>query len=388
MARSSAAAAEAEVDDALRALETATMAWMTALMMMPMPQPTHLRPLAASAIAPAVEWRPRFWRLLVRLCTTGPLWWFMPINPAHDIVPHDHNSGAKASVLSRTLFLEGLATKLRPSVLGSSASNFCLCHIGRTDARTHDTKMSLSLLLCLLASVMMKSLLVLLLASSVSAFVVVPRKWRPLLKSAAKDWSESFVALEKYKLEFGNADAVLGNSLGRWCQTQRRLKNEGKLEPEKIQKLESLDFSWEAPSLVEDVESSWDEMLQKLKAYVAEFGDGQVPKKFKKDPLLGGWVALVRRRGQVALSEDQRLELEVAGFEWVSSRTCGSDFMNNFRELRSMQTTTDCVEPKHLQQWCDAQRKAAQKGKLSPERIDYLKGIGFRFEQEAEKITA
>ena len=67
-----------------------------------------------------------------------------------------------------------------------------------------------------------------------------------------------------------------------------------------------------------------------------EHGNGQVPKKYKLNPRLGGWVAAVRRRGPDALPLERRSALENAGFEWISTRKCGSAFMKNFRALRDL----------------------------------------------------
>ena len=35
----------------------------------------------------------------------------------------------------------------------------------------------------------------------------------------------------------------------------------------------------------------WEDMTRRFVDYVSEHGDGQVPKTYKRDPELGGWVA-------------------------------------------------------------------------------------------------
>ena len=141
-------------------------------------------------------------------------------------------------------------------------------------------------------------------------------------------------------------------------------------------------MSWKAPTDIVPTESDWAEMCRRLAAYRAEQGDAQVPKKLKTDPELGGWVAAVRRRGPEVLTAEERAAAEAAGFEWVSTRKCGSAFMDTFRTLRDFREEhghCDVArvrgEDDELARWCATQRK--QKSELSPKRAGYLAGIGF-----------
>ena len=145
--------------------------------------------------------------------------------------------------------------------------------------------------------------------------------------SAADPWEAMFGRLVEYEGEWGSADAVLGTELGRWCTTQRRLRATGALAAGKAQRLEELGLSWESPTDILPTESDWADMCRRLATYRAETGDAQVPKKLKTDPELGGWVAAVRRQGPEVLSVEERAAAEAAGFEWVSTRKCGSSFM-------------------------------------------------------------
>ena len=192
-------------------------------------------------------------------------------------------------------------------------------------------------------------------------------------------WEGMYSDLRTYKSTWGTADAPLGDELGRWCATQRRLKESGRLDAAKAEKLEALGFSWSNPSALsdEELEERWRVNVEKLVAYKHRHGDAQVPKKWREDPKLGGWVAAVRRRGRDVLSPERQADLDGI-FEWVSNRSCGSSFMVNFRKLREWQASYDPGEmPDDLQAWSSAVRAAASKGKLSQERLDYLGSIGF-----------
>lgn len=201
-------------------------------------------------------------------------------------------------------------------------------------------------------------------------------------ESAAR-WEARLAELAAYKQEWGNADAPLKTELGRWCKTQRRLHASGKLDATRVAALEALGLSWVSPSDVDDpvAQLDWEEMCRRFGAYVEANGNGQVPKKSKADPVLGGWVAAVRRVRE-KLGEERIRQLEGLGFEWKSTRKCGSAFMDTFRTLRDFREEhghCDVArvrgEEDELARWCATQRK--QKSELSPKRAGYLAGIGF-----------
>lgn len=209
-------------------------------------------------------------------------------------------------------------------------------------------------------------------------FVVQALVAQPRQAKRAKSWDEMYSELQTYAVEWGTADAPLGNELGRWCQNQRKQYSHGKLPAERVAALDSLGFSWASPSMPEDVLTDFDTRCIELEMYREEWGDCQVPKKYQRNPALGGWVAAVRRRGADAFDDVRRARLEEVGFEWVSTRKCGSKFMKGFRELRDFYEEHGHTRPDgDLGTWCDAQRGAAAKGLLSEERLDYLRSLNF-----------
>lgn len=217
-----------------------------------------------------------------------------------------------------------------------------------------------------------------------------PRAAASAFCAADSTWNKRINELREYKAAWGNADATLETPLGKWCATQRTLRSEGKLSDARLAELAALGFSWVSPTDGDVISRcDWDEMCARLTAYIAENGNAQVPKKYKQDPQLGGWVATVRRTHGNGLGDARNAQLEAIGFEWVSTRKCGSAFMENFRELRSYweqhgttEVAADGAEEAAaaaLIKWSDAQRSARQKGKLSDERVAYLDGLGFRW---------
>tara|TARA_B110001452_G_scaffold222815_1_gene195818 strand:+ start:3040 stop:3819 length:780 start_codon:yes stop_codon:yes gene_type:complete len=202
---------------------------------------------------------------------------------------------------------------------------------------------------------------------------------------STEKWDETLAQLVQYRAEWGNADAPLGTGLGKWCAQQRRSRELGRLSLAQTAELDALGFSWVSPSDVDDpvTHHDWDAMVERLAAYVQVHGDGDVPKKHKLDPALGGWVAALRRC-RSKLDEQQGAQLEAAGFQWASSRQCGSAFMKSFRELRSFwedeghTRVGEVLGDEHeLAQWCETVRASRRSDKLSPKRLAYLEDIGF-----------
>lgn len=195
-------------------------------------------------------------------------------------------------------------------------------------------------------------------------------------------WAGMLAELREYKACYGTATATAETALGRWCGAQRRAREAGTLAPAREAALEDIGFSWRGAAV--DLDDEWDELLRRLGAYRAEHGDLQVPKKYRRDPRLGAFVALVRRTG-LQLSARRRAELDAAGFEWNSNQKCGSAFMLGLGSLRAFQQVHGHASPSgadgdELVRWCSAQRAAARKGLLSEERRGFLAGLGFEFD--------
>jgi len=209
-----------------------------------------------------------------------------------------------------------------------------------------------------------------------------------ILLSAADVWQDRVSELQGYAAMWGNADPPANTGLGKWCILQRRMHAANRLSKSGVEDLERLNFSWVAPSSLDSPDDSiefWSDMCSRFAAYREEHGDGQVPKKFQPDPTLGGWVAAVRRRREM-LGLSRVSQLDSLGFEWKSTRQCGSAFMQSFRQLREFwevhgHTEVDAVlgTGSELARWCDVQRAAKTKGMLPDKRLAYLEGIGFEW---------
>ncbi len=130
-------------------------------------------------------------------------------------------------------------------------------------------------------------------------------------------WEVKYKELKKYKKKHGTCDVPKGKSkdiqLAEWVGKQRRDYKKGykRLSPEKIQKLEAIDFNWGANI------TPWAERFNELKEFSKRFGYTAVPCRWRENPQLAAWVSIQRRKYNVGqLLEDRIKLLESIDFKW------------------------------------------------------------------------
>lgn len=187
-----------------------------------------------------------------------------------------------------------------------------------------------------------------------------------------------------HQKEYGNPNIPLGSADGKRCKTLRRLHFQKKLTDAETEHLAEMGFRFNS---FEDVytECDFDEMLSKLMEYHEETGTYQIPKKYDPDPELGAWVTLLRRFHKAGTLPKIEIEkLDAVGFEWISTRKCGSSFMSRYREVLSYlskvveaggDVSELLTEESDVMKWINAQRIAFENGKLSESRIQYMDDI-------------
>lgn len=81
------------------------------------------------------------------------------------------------------------------------------------------------------------------------------------------------------------------------------------------------------------------------------------------------------------LPQNELARLDEVGFEWVSTRKCGSSFMKGYRDALAYLSKVaeqggevrELLREEHdIKKWVDAQRLAWEKGNLSESRIQYM----------------
>jgi hypothetical protein len=208
--------------------------------------------------------------------------------------------------------------------------------------------------------------------------------WDPLVESL----EEMFAALAAYKQTHGdcNVPAIWKDNpnLGIWCTTRRKAFRNNKLSPDQINRLEDLGFGWDP------LAAAWEEMFGALIAYKQAHGDCNVPQRWENNPGLGMWCQNQKSAYKKNyLSPDRVKCLEDLGFEWNPLEVAWEEMFAALTAYKKIHG--DCNVPQGwkdnppLANWCASQRTRCTNGKLSPDRINRLEDLGFRFGVSAQK---
>ncbi|MFT2010550.1 helicase associated domain-containing protein [Pontibacter sp. 13R65] len=171
-----------------------------------------------------------------------------------------------------------------------------------------------------------------------------------------------------------------------WIERQRLLKKKGQLPDEREERLNKIDFIWEASSARK---KNWEDKYRQLRAYRQRHGHSFVPVNCRENRELGCWVATQRAlEAKGKLEARKRQKLDQLGFVWAgqTQRTLQERheaiWEQNFEKLRAYyQQHGTCQvslqDDAQLQRWTVWQRKQFYKGKLAASRIDRLNELRF-----------
>lgn len=117
--------------------------------------------------------------------------------------------------------------------------------------------------------------------------------WKP--KEAR--WETSFDLAREYFAKYGNLlipkkyKTSDGYCLGEWIAFQRELKRKGKLEEEKIGRLNSIGMDWLTPAA-----RIWENHFESCRRYYEEHGNLEIPRSYTEEDgfRLGTWLWRVR----------------------------------------------------------------------------------------------
>jgi hypothetical protein len=214
-------------------------------------------------------------------------------------------------------------------------------------------------------------------------------------------WKSTFARLLAYKKEHGTANVPLkyndGGSphLGGWTYNLKRRHKNGSLSQEWIDQLESIGFEWKLPKMKTSKTKQWAEMLERLVAYMQEYGNTEVPNNYNDGgrPDLGRWVQ-TQKASYIdgSLSQEMIDQLDSIGFVSQQPTTTRSrKWTKAFERLIAYKkehgnTNVPCRYndggSPHLGEWANNQRFRYSNGLLQQERIDQLESIGFAWKSE------
>ena len=193
-------------------------------------------------------------------------------------------------------------------------------------------------------------------------------------------WEEMFQQLKQYKHDHGHTlvpqNYPNNPPLGFWVSRQRHHRKDNKLAPERIDKLNEVDFVWDVE------EAAWEEMFQELFQYKHEHGNTLVPRNYSDHPRLGSWVDAQRQnRKKNKLAPERVDKLDSIGFVWDPLEAAWEETFEELKKYKKIHG--DTLVPRNysnnsqLGRWVDTQRSYRKKNKLAPERVAKLDSIGF-----------
>ena len=189
-------------------------------------------------------------------------------------------------------------------------------------------------------------------------------------------WDDNFGKLRAFKEENGHC-YVPGShpELGIWVSNQRSGYKKGRIQSERICKLDEIGFIWEVEK------AKWDEEFSKLCAFKEKNGHCEVR---AKDPHLSKWITSQR---QIYKKEHMDID-HVTKLKSIGCHLCPYDdaWDDNFGKLRAFREENDhCHVPgshPELGNWVSNQRSGYKKGSIQSERICKLDEIGFTWDVE------
>lgn len=192
-------------------------------------------------------------------------------------------------------------------------------------------------------------------------------------------WEEMYLALTRFQQQRNHC--LVPNSwthtpgLARWVEQQRRDYRLKTLSSDRIERLESLGFIWDAKAIF------WEEMFAALTEYREGHGDCLVPDHYAEQSQLSWWVAAQRKARLSGQLEPERLQrLDAIGFVWDAQEVIWQESFRALVEFRSRFghciVPADWPENPRLSTWVMAQRNARVKGHLGTKREETLTAIG------------
>ena len=203
-------------------------------------------------------------------------------------------------------------------------------------------------------------------------------------------WYEKLLQLEKYKTEHGHCNVPQTHeNLGRWLNDQRIDKKREKINPERLELLESIGVVWDM------VEYKFQQDIERLIKYKKRFGNFDVPLDFKEDKQLAIFVFGLKNRGT---TPEKKQKLDELGFNWEKHYSKSVNFKSGYitkewaeqvvkiKNLYSKgvdvnNISADSSDLKKIKAWIVRQQKRYRTEELKPEQIRQLLDAGIKLEK-------
>lgn len=170
-----------------------------------------------------------------------------------------------------------------------------------------------------------------------------------------------------------------GMNLYRWIHAQRNYYRNGKLNGDRIKKLESLGIQWEPRK------NQWEQGYAHAHAYFMEHQDLNIPNQYVCDDgfRLGAWIGNLRTSYRMGKLTAERIEqLDNIGMIWDKEALRFETEMSHAKEYFAAFGNLDiprdyvCEDGYRLGAWIRTVRAECRKGHLSQRRIQELEKLG------------
>ena len=234
-------------------------------------------------------------------------------------------------------------------------------------------------------------------------------------KKIDEKWMTRNRDIAKYNEEFANTNVPRNleddKQFGEWVTEQEKqcsLLKEGEnssITKDRVQSLREFGFDWMRK---EQTNSTWDIRLQQLAEYKKEFGNSNVPSRYKKNKQLGLWVKEQKRQCRLleegkrsSMTKNHLLSLRELGFDWKRERETNFTWEERLQQLAEYKKefgNTNVPERyeknKQLGHWVKNQKRQCmllEEGKqstITKERLLSLKELGFEWNSKSSKIKS
>ena len=213
-----------------------------------------------------------------------------------------------------------------------------------------------------------------------------------LQASLSSSWEQYFSEASIYYAEHGNLNipkrykTPAGLNLGEWLTTQRKVRagqKAGNLSEQQIDRLDGIGMDWENRN-----DSAWRRGLEEAQKFREQFGNLQVPAKYKtKDGyLLGSWIINARQNRilgrlnekQIAQLDDLDMTWKVFDVRWEQGYALAAAYAQEYGNL-DVPRDYKTADGKKLGRWIQSQEQAYEQKKLSEEQISRLEMIGMQW---------
>jgi hypothetical protein len=196
--------------------------------------------------------------------------------------------------------------------------------------------------------------------------------WAPIDES----WNIRYAALVEFKNKHGHCDVREQDNLklAQWVQDQRKIQKRGKLAPERLARLDALEFVWNV------LEDNWDEMFNLLTEYKEHHDDCNVPGTHENQKF-SRWITTQRKAKKTGQIRDDRIaHLDAIGFAWIPFDERWESSFRILEEYKNKYGNCDVPqkwkENPSLGKWVSDQRKKWRDKTLATERVKRLEQIG------------